>query len=252
MNEEAADVVIGVLVAAFRTEIDEDQRRLWRNTLALVNAADGLAAAEAIAQTEMWFPKPKELTDKVRDIVADRIAQAEVDADIVPTPRRTSAMPHCDGTRWIDGEPCPRCNPRLFALFGDRRRWLKFLSGTPADRLLTPDMKAIANEPPCAVEERWEDDGTAVGQLSRERIAEIVTAGIAEGRAERLRNASPEVRARLEWWAAGGVGHWPGCPCDVCKRRLPLAEVTEVGDRLRAERVVDLLMPRDSGEEPPL
>jgi hypothetical protein len=177
MNEEAADVVLGLLATNFRRDVDDDERRMWRNSLATVPAEVGVTAAERINETEMFFPRLAEFHAEVRVILGDRVAQAEADADVIPI-RPHSPMPHCDGTRWIDGEPCPRCHGAMFALSGDRRRWLRYRAGTTtAERLMTPEMKAIPIEPPCQVEERWEEDGVAVGQLSHEQIRDALVGG---------------------------------------------------------------------------
>lgn len=37
----------------------------------------------------------------------------------------------CGGSRWVNGVPCPRCNPYLHDIYGEPARWDRYLGGTP-------------------------------------------------------------------------------------------------------------------------
>ena len=67
---------------------------------------------------------------------------------------------------------------------------------------------------------RVEPDATPMPEpvpiLPRERIREIVMAGIEEGHRQRYDRADEEHRARIEWFRKGMPGHYPGCRCDRC------------------------------------
>jgi hypothetical protein len=53
-----------------------------------------------------------------------------------------------------------------------------------------------------------------------DRVRQLLAEGIEQGRAQRFARAvlgDPVVLARLEWWRAGGDGHYPGCTCKRCR-----------------------------------
>jgi len=111
-NNETA-VILHMLAAAYRVELDDDTVATWQDQFSLDEFGLCSDAARQLISTNAWFPKPAELR-----VVITHLQREQRKSDLIRA-RRLAAF-RCDGSRWIESDsgvhPCPTCNPALFAL----------------------------------------------------------------------------------------------------------------------------------------
>jgi len=99
----------------------------------------------------------------------------------------------CDGTRWNQGVPCPRCNPYLHDVWQDPDLWGRFLDGTPL-HVVHPDVRLVNHRlevdvpvpAACLQEDNYDEQGNAVKfHITSGEALAAAAAGFAEGAAER-------------------------------------------------------------------
>jgi hypothetical protein len=144
--------ILEMLASAFNQPIGDTDNDVWPDVLSSYQAGHVLEVAEMYCTggAGTYFPKLPEFVMSVNELVRrDNLHSIQEN--------RTEAAYRCDGSRWRDHataknrdgspglEPCPSCNPVLFAELSNADKNRQWHHGMTMDR----DALVVAPKEPC-------------------------------------------------------------------------------------------------------